>query len=617
MELVSISVRGFRSLQDVGPIPVHRPTILTGPNDSGKSATIDALAFLLGTHPLTEEDRTFATDPGADRTVSEVENQDLVERVETTWVEGEFRLSKREESALGLPSTIRMRRIRNQESEVRLELLVDAPEDEDLRDLEARSLADLKRIAGRHGVAAAADARSRSSWMIALDQFAATRPRTQAWIAASKEIRASLPKFLLFGDAESAEAAIKAALNSRYRSHLEDEDLKQRVRDLEAELGRRVREDAQGLVEHIQQRCPDLVRVAVEPNVSFTSGLRSTRLLLARTSGETVSLSTVGAGRNRRISLAVWEWASELLKRDAENNPFPDDQQHVVLAYDEPDTHLDYLQQRRVMALIREQCSVPGVSMVIATHSMNLIDGAAIEDIVHLKLEGERTRINRLLSDLDNDANGRYLADIAIALGLRNTVLLHERCFVGVEGVTEQLSFPLLFRLTTGRPVHAAGIVIVGCHNNEGALKFVGYLARSKRQVMLIIDADSRRNSRVFSDANLAKEGIDIVNHVRLMGTPDKELECIFTNEQWCNVANLVWPRNDGKPWDPESIESLRAGKFSTLLLNLFKEGSDSGPNSKASMMYEMARSLKTPAEVPAELRDTFLQLEKLAALDS
>ncbi|MET8363000.1 MULTISPECIES: TOPRIM nucleotidyl transferase/hydrolase domain-containing protein [unclassified Micromonospora] len=549
--------------------------------------------------------------------MSEVENQDLVERVETTWVEGEFRLSKREESALGLPSTIRMRRIRNQESEVRLELLVDAPEDEDLRDLEARSLADLKRIAGRHGVAAAADARSRSSWMIALDQFAATRPRTQAWIAASKEIRASLPKFLLFGDAESAEAAIKAALNSRYRSHLEDEDLKQRVRDLEAELGRRVREDAQGLVEHIQQRCPDLVRVAVEPNVSFTSGLRSTRLLLARTSGETVSLSTVGAGRNRRISLAVWEWASELLKRDAENNPFPDDQQHVVLAYDEPDTHLDYLQQRRVMALIREQCSVPGVSMVIATHSMNLIDGAAIEDIVHLKLEGERTRINRLLSDLDNDANGRYLADIAIALGLRNTVLLHERCFVGVEGVTEQLSFPLLFRLTTGRPVHAAGIVIVGCHNNEGALKFVGYLARSKRQVMLIIDADSRRNSRVFSDANLAKEGIDIVNHVRLMGTPDKELECIFTNEQWCNVANLVWPRNDGKPWDPESIESLRAGKFSTLLLNLFKEGSDSGPNSKASMMYEMARSLKTPAEVPAELRDTFLQLEKLAALDS
>ncbi|SCF16144.1 Predicted ATP-dependent endonuclease of the OLD family, contains P-loop ATPase and TOPRIM domains [Micromonospora matsumotoense] len=618
MQLVSISVCGFRSLQDVGPIPVRRPTILTGPNDSGKSATISALAFLLGAHPLTDEDRTFATASGGDGTAGrEVDDHDPVERVETTWVEGEFRLSKKEEADFSLPGTVRIRRIRDQESGVRLELLVDAPEDENLRNLEARPLADLKRIAGGFGVTASADARSKSSWVTALDQFAATRPRTQAWVSVSKQARAALPKFLLFGDAESAEAAIRAALNTRYRSHLEDEDLKQRVRDLEAELGRRVREDAQGLVEHIQQRCPDLVRVDVEPDVSFTSGLRSTKLLLARTNGETVSLGTVGAGRNRRISLAVWEWASELLRRDAESHPAADDQQHVVLAYDEPDTHLDYLQQRRVMALIREQCSVPGISMVIATHSMNLIDGAAIEDIVHLRLEGERTRINRLLSDLDNDANGQYLADIAIALGLRNTVLLHERCFVGVEGVTEQLSFPLLFRLSTGRPVHAAGIVIVGCHNNEGALKFVGYLARSGRQVMLIIDADSRKNNKIFSDANLAKEGIDIVNHVRFVGTPNKEFEFIFTNDQWCDVANVVWPRNDGEPWGPEAVESLRAGKFSTSLLNLFKEGSDSGPISKASMMYEMTRSLKSAADVPAELRDAFLQLEKLAALDS
>ncbi|MFV2085742.1 ATP-dependent nuclease [Micromonospora sp. LOL_021] len=356
--------------------------------------------------------------------------------------------------------------------------------------------------------------------------------------------------------------------------------------------------------------------VEVKPDVSFTAGLRSTKILLARTGGETVSLSAVGAGRSRRISLAIWEWTSELLQRDASESTAMDEPQ-IVLAYDEPDTHLDYIQQRRVMALIREQCTIPGVSMIIATHSMNLIDGAAIEDIVHLQLDRERTRANLLLSDLDDNTNSRFLSDIATALGLRNTVLLHERCFVGVEGATEQQSFPILYRLCTGQPIHAAGVVIVGCHNNEGALKFIGYLARTQRQVMLIVDDDSRNTNKLFKDANLAKEGIDILRQARFIGVPGKELEFTFTNDQWCRVANEAWPRIDGQPWEPLDIDALRPGKFSSALLHLFREGSNSGPSSKAEMMYEMARSLKTPAEVPSELRDAFLDLEKLAILDT
>jgi hypothetical protein len=35
-------------MADIGPIPLRRPTTLTGRNDSGKTAKLDALAFLLG-----------------------------------------------------------------------------------------------------------------------------------------------------------------------------------------------------------------------------------------------------------------------------------------------------------------------------------------------------------------------------------------------------------------------------------------------------------------------------------------------------------------------------------------------------------------------------------------
>jgi putative ATP-dependent endonuclease of OLD family len=616
MQLVSMTVHGFRSLQDVGPIPIRRPTILTGHNDSGKSATIDALAFLLGASTLTEEDRTFeASGDSGDTAPSDSASRTAGSRVETTWVEGEFRLSNQEQQDLSLPEAVRMRRLSSHELGSCLELLVDAPEDVRLRNLDAQSVADLRATAGELGVTPTGDGRAKSSWIIALQEYALPQPSTQAWIPANKEVIACLPKFLRFGDAESAEAAVKVALNSRYRSHLEDEDLKQQVRGLEEELGRRVREDAQGLVEHIKQRCPDLVSVDVLPDVSFKAGLQATRILLARTDGETVSLGAVGAGRSRRISLAIWEWTSELLQRDVDSHDSSQGPQ-IVLAYDEPDTHLDYIQQRRVMALIREQCAIAGVSMVIATHSMNLIDGAAIEDIVHLQLEGERTQASRLLSDLDDDANGQFLSDIASALGLRNTVLLHERCFVGVEGPSEQQSFPLLFRLCTGRPMHTAGVVIVGCHNNEGALKFIGYLARSKRQVMLIVDADSQMTNKLFSDANLVKEGLDIPNQTRFIGQNGTELEFAFTNDQWCALANAKWPRNEGV-WEPEDVDALRSGKFSSGLLRLLREGSESGPSSKVEMMYEMARSLKTADEVPSQLRDAFLEVEKLAALDA
>lgn len=616
MQIVSMSITGFRSLEEIGPIPVRRPTILTGHNDSGKSATLDALAFLLGAYTLTDEDRTFVSSRAVKESGDESQSEDDEARVDTTCVEGEFILSEKEQSDLGLSGSVRIRRIHSVGEVARLEILGTAPSNEDLRNLEAKSLQQLKEIAESLSISTASDARVKAAWIQALKQFAATQPEVEAWSPAPSGVKATLPRFLRFGDAESAEQAVKAALTSRYKIHLEDDDLKQQVNRLETELVERVRVDAQGLVDHIKQRCADLVLVDVEPVVSFTSGLRSTRLVLARTNGEAVSLNAVGAGRARRISLAIWEWTSDLLRRDAESQRSATELQHVVLAYDEPDTHLDYLQQRRVMKLIREQCEVPGVSMMIATHSINLIDGAAIEDIVHLTLDRERTQMETLLSDVDDVQNHRYLSDIAAALGLRNTVLLHERCFVGVEGATEQQSFPLLFRLSTGRPIHAAGIVIVGCHNNEGALKFIGYLARSKRQVMLIVDADSRKN-KLFSDANLTKEGLDVVQHARFIGPPDKELESSFSDDQWCTVANSTWPRSDLRLWTPDDIRPLRDGKFSSDLLELFKTNSETGPTSKAAMMYEMARSLKSADEVPTELRDAFLELEKLAALDS
>ena len=48
MHLEAFAVRGLRSLGMISEIPVGAPTILTGANDGGKTASIFALDFLLG-----------------------------------------------------------------------------------------------------------------------------------------------------------------------------------------------------------------------------------------------------------------------------------------------------------------------------------------------------------------------------------------------------------------------------------------------------------------------------------------------------------------------------------------------------------------------------------------
>ncbi|MET8102848.1 hypothetical protein ABZV29_41550 [Streptomyces sp. NPDC005236] len=90
MYLTCLSVCGFRSLAQVGNIPVSSPTILADRNDGGKSAVLTALVFLLGGHQLTDEDRTYVQTEGG-----------VGGRWSQTWVEGVFTLDAGEVDVLG------------------------------------------------------------------------------------------------------------------------------------------------------------------------------------------------------------------------------------------------------------------------------------------------------------------------------------------------------------------------------------------------------------------------------------------------------------------------------------------------------------------------------------
>ncbi|MFE6840046.1 ATP-dependent endonuclease, partial [Streptomyces sp. NPDC057705] len=304
---------------------------------------------------------------------------------------------------------------------------------------------------------------------------------------------------------------------------------------------------------------------------------------------------------------------AELTAADA---PADEEPTQTIVVYDEPDTHLDYSHQRTVMDIIRKQCALPHVSVIVATHSMNLIDGVDIADVVHLKLNGSgRTTVERLVDD-SHDGIDFHLGQIAAALGLRNSVLLHERCFLAVEGETEQQSIPLLFRLSQGLSLQAAGIALWACENNEGALHLARYLVKHQRTVMLMIDADSRDN-KLLKDERLRRAGLDLEKQVSYIGEAQgyRELEELFTDEQWAAAANRHWPRSAGQNWSPDDFAVHRnGGKFSGKVLNMLKERAEhQSPGGKPDMVYKLTTTLRHAQDVPQQLRDAFEQLQRLA----
>ncbi len=605
VHLKSYSVDGFRSLVKIENIPVGGPTIIAGQNDGGKTALLDALCFLLNEYEFDEADRSYLPDSAGARCAS-------------TSVEGEFTLDLWEQQTFHLPAEARIRRIAD-EAGVRWEQWAPVPADERLRDLNKHKATDLAAFVRELGLPAESARRADSE--AALLAYAADHTVGEDWLRSGRELTSRLPRPLPFnGNITDPNQTAKAALEARYRAHVENPEFQGRLTALEGEVEELLRTDSKSLCDHIQRRCPDLDKVTVEPDVSFAHRLRGTDLQIVRGSTGPVGLTRSGLGSNRRIALAIWEWTSELLVEESATEPDPAEHgepgptpvQTIVL-YDEPDTHLDYAHQRKLMTIIREQSGVPNVGVIVATHSMNLIDGVDIADVVHLKQVDSQTVVERLGTESHEEID-RFLGKIAASVGLRNSVLLHERLFMAVEGVTELQAFPLLFKLSEGLSLQASGIALWACDNNVGALHLAKYLVEHDRQVKLVVDADSRKE-KLFQDASLTRTfGQQVQRVVKFVGEEQgfPELEALFPNELWARVANERWSRDT--PWTADDFQAHRAGKkFSDDVLEMLKTGSDEGPKTKQSMVVDFALSLTTREEVPQELREVFEEARKLA----
>ena len=521
-------------------------------------------------------------------------------------VEGVFDLNDDEQARLGLGSEVHLRRVASPGFQS-LEIYQEVPKNVLLRNLETKTLAELKEAAESLGVQPQGPQNQKDSFREPLRELAGKAETEEVWAKASNEIAAALPRLIMFtSTAEpNPEKEITQALREAFDRTLDDDEIITPVRTAETTVRQRLQDAANDLRKHIVERCPELEQVEVVPSVSFREGFGGVDLRSSRPDQGVVDLAASGAGTRRRITLAVWEWTQDLLE---EGNP---EDKSVVIAYDEPDTHLDYGHQRDLVDLLRKQAELEHVAVIVATHSLNLIDKVQIEDVHHLDLVDNRTQIKQIFGG-DPDEETGFLADIAASMGLRNSVLLHERCFVGVEGATEEHSLPSLFRVTTGLSLAAAGIVLVPAGGNAGARMLCEYMANHNRLVRFIVDRDST-GQEVFGQRRLEEDGIP-ADHMYVVGNTH-EIEDLFSDEQWLAVVQKEWPRSDGYPWEKDEIAGLRgmSGRFSKRLHKLLRSESANPPESKSDLLPALSRMIKTRDEVPEQLQHVFDDLVKIA----
>lgn len=584
MQLRSFSVSGFRSLYDIRDIPLRSLMILTGRNDSGKTATLEAVAFLLNARQVTESDFLDSADTLASDQLS---------------VTGEFILSDDEQCTLGLPHTVRIRRTAIRGS-ARTDYQVErqVPVDVRLRDLDFMNLTKLKETARALEVTPDGAANAKESFLRTLRPLAAESEQCLDWVQASDDIVGILPKYLYLSgvDVTDTRAQLRTALKFTYQGILRDDKFVELVEQLQASTEAELAGRADELCELIERRCDGFSEVSIKPQVSFRDALSDVQVV-ARRDGRLIDFDEVGAGRRRQLVQAIWEWSNDQL-RSATNQGTS-----VVVAYDEPDTHLDYVRQRGFMELVRDQCVNPGVRSIVATHSVQMIDQIPLEDVVHLELKDGLTIVHKLPDTDIAGACESFIGQLAEELGLTTSVVLFERCFLLVEGESEKSAFPRLFRLVTGRRTQEVGVVLIDSGGNSTVLRLVTHLREMGKPVLVIVDKDSLRQS-LFKRENLEKHGVR-PEDIDYIGNPN-ELEELFTDKQWVDTADKFWPRTDGQPWSPAAIAGLRSGgKFSKKLADLIERNSGQTVR-KPKLVARLAELLQTREEVPDDLIKAF-----------
>lgn len=442
MQLTRLEVVGFRSLKQVD-ISFEPLTIIIGENDSGKSSVHDLLDIVLGNKRVDEND--FHVD--ADGRVAE-----QIEIVLT------FRVLEHEEIAteLLIDGSLRVRRLYTGGSS-QTHFRGRTPRDERLRhNFVGLSAADQKALildldpAGLDGLT---NAPQRVEW---LHNYTCQAEHIEDWIPPPPRWAELLPRFERYNamDYSDPSGMMLKTLRQVFDQVIYEDDgengrrLIGSLRDISDEVYRRIQEklaELRAIVVRYNSRIRDL---RYDPVIDFSGGLRSGEIQIDDGRGLHY-LAKTGGGTRRRLFMAALDWDREVLLQQAVQTG---NRRAVIRGYDEPDTNLHYNAQRHIYQTIHDivYAEHSSTQAILCTHSLTMVDQAPARNIRRLSLDEHGATIAEQLH-IDSDPEvEEFLKQLARDLGITNSLLFYDRCFILIEGGTEEVALPLFYRKLYG-----------------------------------------------------------------------------------------------------------------------------------------------------------------------
>lgn len=614
MLLKKLGIKGFRSLQDV-EIDFANLTVLIGENDAGKSSILDLLDLFFGGKNPDQDDYYCSLDGDPVKTI------DLI---------CQFSLGENDDLAkpFAIHDALVIKRVyKAGDQPFETSYLGEAFENENLnvnfRDLDANAQKVLIRKLNPDVLEAdISNAEKRISWF---QSYCNQSPKKQDWIQAPPRWGNFLPRFERYSamDYKTPSSLVSKTLKQVFEQTIfetEGDDgqrkLIQELRDVETKAKKELSVKINELEAHIKKYNKRIKDFGYEPEFDFVNSLKSGDFVIDTGRGFH-PLTKIGDGSKRRLFMAVMDWDREVTisqARDEANLP------SIIRGYDEPDTNLHYGAQRLMYQTIDEIVNSENsrVQAILCTHSLAMIDRAPSQNIRKLSLDDDGcTQVEKLVTNNDPEIEN-FLLGLARELGITNSIMFYERCFVLIEGETEENALPILYKRVYGRSLIEDGIRVINVRGNGAVKEFLKILSTNRQKFTLVfIDSDSRGNPsaklrpEIFREAQFGEEFI----REQVVYVGDQEFEDLFSNISIANCLNHYWPKVNGL-WQDEEIDTLRRErKFSDALKRVIydNQNPDIGSNwSKPEFGKILAESIEQ-SDIPQPILDFFEKIRSIA----
>jgi predicted ATP-dependent endonuclease of OLD family len=599
MKLLKVKFENFRIIKEMDWIPIKKLMILTGENDGGKTSTLNALEIFLNPKGVPDKSDFMKVD--------NVGNTE-----EKISMYGIFSLDSNERALLDTQkSIIEVKREFGEGIENCFQFKTKVCSNPLLQgDWSSKPIQQLKEIANELHINLTN--KNKKDQIIAdIKKWIRTQTLVDGLSPLPKGILERLPMVKIFASSNASNLMneITDTLKASFQDKLKTEKYSGKLQKITGKIESDMKKELSTFKKLLLKYCPDISHVDITPQFDFTRGFTTTQFSLTKKKDEKneglqIDLEKEGEGRKRKITLAIYEWRKLLLSKTSSLSD------QTIIGFDEPDTHQDYSSQRKIFDIIRDISKSGNNYVIVCTHSLNLIDRIPMTDIVLYEVKNNITTVNMIASE-DPELEEAFVYQIGDNIGLRNSAILYERCFLIVEGNTEISSLPILFQLKYGHSLLSAGITLLNGQGSSGANILAKYLVVKKKNVIFMIDQDTKLStvSKYFTSNSLKENGVDIDNQVFFIGK--NEFEDSFSDKIYLATAKKFWKRTDGKQWKIKDFSDLRKGNFSKDLVTLVQTLTGQRVR-KQDIGRDVARTLKK-GDIPTTILQCFNKAYQLA----